>query len=91
MLHKRDVFPEARRQGFETVVYTFHGEATTPAPIVEIIRLGFDVAAADWGAALAWGWRAEGGACERDARFTHVECVKQRNRARTRARTRNFR
>ena len=107
VVRKRDVFPEARRQGFDTVVYAFllarrgrrarvgdgaeapsslryafHGEATTPAPLAEIIRLGFDVNAADWGGVLAWGWRAEGGACARDARFSHVECVKQTRRRR---------
>ena len=38
--------------------------------------------AADWGGVLAWGWRAEGGACARDARFSHVECVKQTRRRR---------
>ena len=30
-LHKRDVFAEAQRQGFETIAYTFHGEVTGDA------------------------------------------------------------
>ena len=51
-------------------------QATTPVPMIEIIRLGFDVRTPDWSGVLAWGWAAAGGACQRDPRFEHVECLR---------------